>query len=162
VRPALTVCGGGHYPHRYRATLASGNASVYCRDLVRLISTSMPRYGPTSVRDRSRGPRFIRFPAPRCRIGTGCRAAPRVSPGDPCRGGLESADRLGPQRGLPSRPAACDRVPGERRTRTCRDARSPGPHETCPGLLGQGEGSACWCRRARSLAVLAAQHRVNR
>lgn len=32
------VCGGGYYPHRYRAGDGFRNPSVYCRDLFRLIT----------------------------------------------------------------------------------------------------------------------------
>ncbi|AVV47245.1 FxsB family radical SAM/SPASM domain protein [Streptomyces sp. P3] len=35
--PLLTVCGGGHYAHRYRAGHGFRNPSVYCADLQRLI-----------------------------------------------------------------------------------------------------------------------------
>ncbi|WTI82678.1 FxsB family radical SAM/SPASM domain protein [Streptomyces sp. NBC_00726] len=35
--PLLTVCGGGHYAHRYRADNGFRNPSVYCADLERLI-----------------------------------------------------------------------------------------------------------------------------
>lgn len=35
--PLLTVCGGGHYAHRYRAGHGFTNPSVYCADLDRLI-----------------------------------------------------------------------------------------------------------------------------
>ncbi|MEU6708025.1 FxsB family cyclophane-forming radical SAM/SPASM peptide maturase [Streptomyces wuyuanensis] len=35
--PLLTVCGGGHYAHRYRAGAGFGHPSVYCADLERLI-----------------------------------------------------------------------------------------------------------------------------
>ncbi|MEW1860817.1 FxsB family cyclophane-forming radical SAM/SPASM peptide maturase [Streptomyces sp. NPDC088194] len=33
----VTVCGGGHYAHRYRAGAGFGNPSVYCADLARLV-----------------------------------------------------------------------------------------------------------------------------
>jgi hypothetical protein len=32
------ICGGGLYPHRYRAETGFANPSVYCADLYRLIS----------------------------------------------------------------------------------------------------------------------------
>ncbi|WTN43334.1 FxsB family radical SAM/SPASM domain protein [Streptomyces sp. NBC_00631] len=35
--PLLTVCGGGHYAHRYRAGHGFRNPSVYCADLERFI-----------------------------------------------------------------------------------------------------------------------------
>ncbi|RJO80045.1 FxsB family radical SAM/SPASM domain protein [Nocardia panacis] len=35
--PIHTVCGGGHYAHRYRAESGFRNRSVYCADLTRLI-----------------------------------------------------------------------------------------------------------------------------
>ncbi|WP_282438249.1 FxsB family cyclophane-forming radical SAM/SPASM peptide maturase [Streptomyces sp. Root1310] len=35
--PLLTVCGGGHYAHRYRAGHGFRNPSVYCSDLQRFI-----------------------------------------------------------------------------------------------------------------------------
>lgn len=41
--PVLEICGGGLYPHRYRAGVGFRNRSVYCDDLLKLI---------THVRDR--------------------------------------------------------------------------------------------------------------
>ena len=41
--PVMTICGGGLYPHRYREGEGFRNPSVYCPDLMRLI---------THVRDR--------------------------------------------------------------------------------------------------------------
>ncbi|PRY02698.1 FxsB family cyclophane-forming radical SAM/SPASM peptide maturase [Allonocardiopsis opalescens] len=35
--PLVAVCGGGYYPHRYRAGSGFRNPSVYCADLARLI-----------------------------------------------------------------------------------------------------------------------------
>ncbi|MEU6012902.1 FxsB family cyclophane-forming radical SAM/SPASM peptide maturase [Streptomyces sp. NPDC047515] len=35
--PLLTVCGGGHYAHRYHAAHGFTNPSVYCADLERLV-----------------------------------------------------------------------------------------------------------------------------
>ena len=35
--PVLATCGGGLYPHRYRADTGFANPSVYCHDLKRLI-----------------------------------------------------------------------------------------------------------------------------
>jgi uncharacterized protein len=36
--PVVTSCGGGLYPHRYRAATGFQNPSVYCGDLLKLIS----------------------------------------------------------------------------------------------------------------------------
>ena len=36
--PIVDVCGGGYIPHRFRATNAFNNPSVYCRDLSKLIT----------------------------------------------------------------------------------------------------------------------------
>src|SRR6185437_11356189 len=44
--PVVQICGGGLYPHRYRSGTGFCNPSVYCADLIRLIS---------HVRDRVRG-----------------------------------------------------------------------------------------------------------
>jgi uncharacterized protein len=44
--PVMTICGGGLYPHRYRAGSGFRHPSVYCADLLRLI---------THIRDRVRG-----------------------------------------------------------------------------------------------------------
>jgi uncharacterized protein len=41
--PVFTVCGGGYLPHRYASRNAFDNPSVYCRDLMKLI---------THIRDR--------------------------------------------------------------------------------------------------------------
>lgn len=43
--PLLTVCGGGHYAHRYRAGHGFGHPSVYCADLDRLIRHIASRIG---------------------------------------------------------------------------------------------------------------------
>jgi uncharacterized protein len=37
VCPEATVCGAGHYVHRYRAGSGFRNPSVYCPDLLRFI-----------------------------------------------------------------------------------------------------------------------------
>jgi len=34
----MRICGGGLYPHRYRQGTGFRNPSVYCDDLLRLIS----------------------------------------------------------------------------------------------------------------------------
>ena len=44
--PVLRVCGGGLYPHRYRSGAGFRHPSVYCADLMKLI---------THVSDRVRG-----------------------------------------------------------------------------------------------------------
>ncbi|MGI5457950.1 FxsB family cyclophane-forming radical SAM/SPASM peptide maturase [Streptomyces sp. CA-249302] len=50
VCPLLTVCGGGHYAHRYRAGNGFRNPSVYCADLQRLIRHVAARVaGPTAA-----------------------------------------------------------------------------------------------------------------
>jgi uncharacterized protein len=36
--PVMDICGGGLYPHRYRAGAGFRNPSVYCADLLRLIT----------------------------------------------------------------------------------------------------------------------------
>jgi len=36
--PVMRICGGGLYPHRYRSGAGFRNPSVYCADLIRLIS----------------------------------------------------------------------------------------------------------------------------
>ena len=41
--PVMRICGGGLYPHRYRSGTGFRNPSVYCADLLRLI---------THIRDR--------------------------------------------------------------------------------------------------------------
>jgi uncharacterized protein len=38
VCPVMTICGGGLYPHRYREDNGFRNPSVYCTDLMRLIT----------------------------------------------------------------------------------------------------------------------------
>jgi len=43
------VCGGGYYPHRYRAGEGFLNPSVYCPDLLRLI-TSIREYVAAELR----------------------------------------------------------------------------------------------------------------
>lgn len=41
--PLHRICGGGYYPHRYRAETGFRNPSVYCADLGRLIRHVLPR-----------------------------------------------------------------------------------------------------------------------
>ncbi|MGF7236411.1 MAG: FxsB family cyclophane-forming radical SAM/SPASM peptide maturase [Frankia sp.] len=45
VCPVLSICGGGFYPHRYRAGTGFRNRSVYCPDLIRLIDHVRMRVG---------------------------------------------------------------------------------------------------------------------
>jgi uncharacterized protein len=47
--PVVTSCGGGLYTHRYRAATGFANPSVYCADLLELIthiSSRLPQAGP--------------------------------------------------------------------------------------------------------------------
>jgi hypothetical protein len=49
--PVITSCGGGLYTHRYRAAIGFGNPSLYCADLLRLITRiSSGRAEMTAVR----------------------------------------------------------------------------------------------------------------
>jgi uncharacterized protein len=50
------VCGGGLYPHRYRAGSGFANPSVYCRDLYRLITHIRDRLGEYVAGLRKRRP----------------------------------------------------------------------------------------------------------
>jgi uncharacterized protein len=43
VCPVGRICGGGYYPHRYRAGAGFHNPSVYCADLKRLIEHVLKR-----------------------------------------------------------------------------------------------------------------------
>ena len=47
----VTVCGGGHYPHRYRRGKGFRNPSVYCPDLTRLIGHVSRQLQTVSSRD---------------------------------------------------------------------------------------------------------------
>jgi uncharacterized protein len=49
--PVVRTCGGGLYPHRYRPGSGFANPSVYCDDLMRLI-THVDRRMQLSLRDR--------------------------------------------------------------------------------------------------------------
>jgi len=54
--PVHTVCGGGHYAHRYRSGDGFRNPSVYCADMVRLIRYVSDRVGRdlrARLRDRT-------------------------------------------------------------------------------------------------------------
>ena len=44
--PVVTSCGGGLYPHRYRSGNGFANPSVYCADLLKLISHISSRLPP--------------------------------------------------------------------------------------------------------------------
>ncbi|WP_405963319.1 FxsB family radical SAM/SPASM domain protein [Streptomyces sp. NBC_00723] len=46
--PLVSVCGGGHYVHRYRAGHGFRNPSVYCADLQRFIRHVATRLGATA------------------------------------------------------------------------------------------------------------------
>ncbi|WP_231626863.1 FxsB family cyclophane-forming radical SAM/SPASM peptide maturase [Streptomyces apocyni] len=48
--PLVTVCGGGHYAHRYRAGHGFTNPSVYCADLQRLIRHVAARLAASAAR----------------------------------------------------------------------------------------------------------------
>ncbi|MEE1750906.1 FxsB family radical SAM/SPASM domain protein [Streptomyces sp. JV184] len=50
--PLLTVCGGGHYAHRYRAENGFANPSVYCADLERLVRHVAARLSDATAGDR--------------------------------------------------------------------------------------------------------------
>jgi uncharacterized protein len=43
--PVMTICGGGLYPHRYRTGSGFRHPSVYCADLLRLITHVRDRVG---------------------------------------------------------------------------------------------------------------------
>ncbi|WP_329194585.1 FxsB family cyclophane-forming radical SAM/SPASM peptide maturase [Streptomyces sp. NBC_01435] len=49
--PLLTVCGGGHYAHRYRAENGFANPSVYCADLERLVRHVAARLSDATAGD---------------------------------------------------------------------------------------------------------------
>ncbi|MFG2600940.1 FxsB family cyclophane-forming radical SAM/SPASM peptide maturase [Streptomyces sp. NPDC048462] len=49
--PLLTVCGGGHYAHRYRAENGFINPSVYCADLERLVRHVADRLADATAGD---------------------------------------------------------------------------------------------------------------
>lgn len=49
--PLLTVCGGGHYAHRYRAENGFTNPSVYCADLDRLVRHVADRLAAATAGD---------------------------------------------------------------------------------------------------------------
>ncbi len=49
--PLLTVCGGGHYAHRYRADNGFANPSVYCADLERLVRHVAARLAEATAGD---------------------------------------------------------------------------------------------------------------
>ncbi|MFF3058842.1 FxsB family cyclophane-forming radical SAM/SPASM peptide maturase [Streptomyces sp. NPDC057909] len=49
--PLLTVCGGGHYAHRYRAGHGFANPSVYCADLDRLVRHVAARLAEATAGD---------------------------------------------------------------------------------------------------------------
>jgi uncharacterized protein len=48
--PVVRVCGGGYYPHRYRADQGFCHPSVYCADLKRLITHIDGRVAPDVAR----------------------------------------------------------------------------------------------------------------
>ncbi|RJO77715.1 FxsB family radical SAM/SPASM domain protein [Nocardia panacis] len=53
--PIHTVCGGGHYVHRYRADSGFRHPSVYCADLTKLIRHIDSRVGTDLARSRQTG-----------------------------------------------------------------------------------------------------------
>jgi len=57
--PIVTVCGGGYLPHRYRTNNGFDNPTVYCSDLMRLITHIRSRVAatlPASMRETLRIP----------------------------------------------------------------------------------------------------------
>jgi uncharacterized protein len=64
--PLVSVCGGGHHAHRYRAPDGFGNPSVYCADLAHLIRhigtrlAAASRSGRAPGRSRPAAPRETR------------------------------------------------------------------------------------------------------
>ena len=49
--PIVNVCGGGYLPHRYRSANGFDNPSIYCKDLVKLISHIQERTLNTLPKD---------------------------------------------------------------------------------------------------------------
>jgi uncharacterized protein len=60
--PVVTSCGGGLYPHRYRAGTDFDNPSVYCADLMKLITHVRGRLAPVAAHS-SRTPSGHAIPA---------------------------------------------------------------------------------------------------
>lgn len=59
--PVVTSCGGGLYAHRYRAATGFGNPSVYCADLLKLI-THIDRHRPEATAGGRPGVTARRYP----------------------------------------------------------------------------------------------------
>ena len=115
--PVVQICGGGLYPHRYRSGTGFRNPSVYCADLIRLIS---------HVRDRVRGDLdgISTARSPRLAGSAGLRPGPR----DARRSASVRTGRVRrraddpPLRGSPPTPRPW---PGWPRPSRCPDGRRP-------------------------------------
>lgn len=66
--PIVAACGGGLFPHRYRAANGFDNPSVYCNDLGRLINHVAQRLGADLARHRAK---MVGSPLPMPRPTTG-------------------------------------------------------------------------------------------
>ena len=131
--PLLTVCGGGHYAHRYRAGHGFANPSVYCADLQRLIRhvaarLTEARPAPAADRDGTPGGARRGASAPRrARRGTRhSRGARHRSRHEPRRGaGHRSRHDPGrPRRPRPDRAPCGPPRPGYRRDGLRRPRRA--------------------------------------
>ena len=131
--PVVTSCGGGLYPHRYRSGNGFANPSVYCADLLKLIShissrlPAGPAGGPDITAHTLSGASFRALaggfgdaadhgPARRGRAQSGPRPAQRRLPGRVGRTRLSRGTKAA-LRGAWSLLAALDRdaAPGARR-----------------------------------------------
>ncbi|MFI1148590.1 FxsB family cyclophane-forming radical SAM/SPASM peptide maturase [Streptomyces sp. NPDC020817] len=93
----VEVCGGGHYPHRYRAGEGFRRPSVYCADLqvlIRHIASALHRAAARPAPPERPDPR----PAPRQPDAPPGRRRPEPAPGQP--------RATGPGAGLPGPPPA--------------------------------------------------------
>ena len=118
--PVVTSCGGGLYTHRHRSSNGFANPSVYCADLLKLISHigDRLRAGPPGPADpRARRPAVPgpgRGPGRRRGHGTARRGPAQPAP-QPARRGVpagrhRAGDRSGNQGGAAARLVAADRT----------------------------------------------------
>ena len=155
--PVVSSCGGGMYAHRYKSGSGFDNPSVYCADLLKLISHISARL-PHVAGNRAGGPRAQRRRARRTRLGTGRRRGDRPAQRRPsCRCGAGcSPPSTKPGIGAPAVPApARDRLRTAWQALALADGDGPDAVDAvlghpylrawavrCLGRLGRGDAAA--------------------
>nr|WP_228447670.1 FxsB family cyclophane-forming radical SAM/SPASM peptide maturase [Streptomyces paludis] len=105
--PLLTICGGGHYAHRYRAGHGFRNPSVYCADLDRLIRHIATRlseaaHATAPEAAHAAGPETGHAATPKAASGARSEAARVAAPKAVSGAGPEAAHATAPEAARPA------------------------------------------------------------